>query len=210
MSDLERFRSETRAWLEANCPASLRGKGGSELEGVWGGRKSELDGNPDEKLWLERCAERGFTAPTWPREYGGGGLSPEQAKVLARGDAPLQLPPPLIGFGLTMIGPTLLALRERGAEARAPAADLPRRDPLVPGLLRARRRLRPRRPADARGRRRRPLPRERHQGLDLLRRQGRLDLRAGAHRSERQEAGGHHLPADRHGRRRASRCGRSS
>jgi alkylation response protein AidB-like acyl-CoA dehydrogenase len=109
MSDLESFRSETRAWLEANCPPALRGKGGSELEGVWGGRKWDWSGMPDQKLWLERCAERGFTAPTWPRACGGGGLAPEQAKVLAEEMRRLKAPPPLIGFGLTMIGPTLLA-----------------------------------------------------------------------------------------------------
>ena len=76
MSDLERFRRETRAWLEANAPPARCGQAGSELEGVWGGRKCDCTPNPDQKLWLERCAERGFTAPTWPREYGGGGLSP--------------------------------------------------------------------------------------------------------------------------------------
>ena len=56
MSDLERFRSETRAWLEASCPPSLRGKGGNELEGVWGGRKCDWSASPDHKRWLERAA----------------------------------------------------------------------------------------------------------------------------------------------------------
>jgi alkylation response protein AidB-like acyl-CoA dehydrogenase len=109
MPDLDSFRSEVRAWLAASCPPGLQGKGGSELEGVWGGRKWEWGGNRDAKLWLERCAERGFTAPTWPREYGGGGLSPAEAKVLAEEMRRAGTPPPLIGFGLTMIGPTLLA-----------------------------------------------------------------------------------------------------
>jgi alkylation response protein AidB-like acyl-CoA dehydrogenase len=107
MADLEAFRSEVRGWLEENLPASLRGKGGSELEGVWGGRKFTFE-NPDQKSWLDRCASRGFTAPMWPREYGGGGLSKEEAKVLAEEMRRLKAPPPLIGFGLTMIGPTLL------------------------------------------------------------------------------------------------------
>jgi len=107
MADLEKFRSEVRDWLARNAPESLVGKPTDDLEGVWGGRKWVFS-SPDQKLWLERCAERGFTAPTWPREYGGGGLSAEEAKVLAQEMRTRRLPPPLIGFGLTMIGPTLL------------------------------------------------------------------------------------------------------
>jgi alkylation response protein AidB-like acyl-CoA dehydrogenase len=60
----------------------------------------------DTRRWLE--AERGWTAPTWPREYGGGGLSGDEAKVLREEMAKLRLRPPLIGFGLEMIGPLLL------------------------------------------------------------------------------------------------------
>jgi len=107
MADLEAFRSEVRSWLQENGPASLVGGAGSALEGVWGGRRWQPE-NPDERVWLERAAARGFTAPTWPREYGGGGLSKQQAKVLAEETKAARLPPPLIGFGLTMIGPTLL------------------------------------------------------------------------------------------------------
>ncbi len=107
MADLEQFRSEARAWLEANAPQTLRGRPASEIEGVWGGRKWKPE-HPDAKIWLERCAARGFTAPSWPKEYGGGGLSKDEAKVLAEEMRRLRLPPPLVGFGLTMIGPTLL------------------------------------------------------------------------------------------------------
>lgn len=107
MSDLEKFREETRAWIQANAPKSLFGQAGSELEGTWGGRKATY-ANPDTKVWLDRAAAKGFTAPTWPKEYGGGGLSGAEAKVLAGLLRELKLPPPLIGFGLTMIGPTLL------------------------------------------------------------------------------------------------------
>jgi alkylation response protein AidB-like acyl-CoA dehydrogenase len=109
MADLESFRSEVRSWLEANGPQALRGRGGGPIDGVWGGRRWKWDGDDDPRRpWLERCAERGFTAPTWPREYGGGGLSADEAKVLGREMARLRLPAPLIGFGLTMIGPVLL------------------------------------------------------------------------------------------------------
>jgi len=53
-------------------------------------------------------AQRGWTAPTWPRAYGGGGLSEVEAQVLREEMAALRLPSPLVGFGLTMIGPMLL------------------------------------------------------------------------------------------------------
>jgi alkylation response protein AidB-like acyl-CoA dehydrogenase len=107
MADLEAFRSETRAWLEANAPKSLFGAPYSELDGNWGGRKAKVR-NPDMKVWLDVMGEKGWTAPTWPVEYGGGGLSKEEAKVLAQEMTALRLPPPLIGFGLTMIGNVLL------------------------------------------------------------------------------------------------------
>ena len=82
MADLETFRAETRAWLEANCPASMRTPMVEE-EVAWGGRNQKCV-NPDSKLWLERMADKGWTAPTWPKAYGGGGLSKDEAMVLDR------------------------------------------------------------------------------------------------------------------------------
>src|SRR5262249_26034313 len=73
----------------------------------WGGRKPELP-HPLFKRYCELMADRGLTAPTWPKEYGGGGLDKDQAKVFLAELRRLQLPLPLGGFGLTMIGPTLL------------------------------------------------------------------------------------------------------
>ena len=108
MSDLEAFRAEVRGWLEANAPKEIRGiEIDPETGGNWGGRRPRWD-HPEMKTWLERTAARGFTAPTWPRELGGGGLSAAEAKVLAEEMRRLRLPLPLTGFGLSMIGPTLL------------------------------------------------------------------------------------------------------
>ena len=94
--------------------------------------------------------------------------------------------------------PRAAEVRQRAAEARAPAEDRARRDPLVPGLFRARRRLGPRVAQDARRGPRRPLRHQRLEDLDQLRRQGRLDLLPGAHRLRGEEAGRHQLPAVRH------------
>ena len=70
----------------------------------------------DVALWLERCAERGFSAPTWPTEYGGGGLSGAQAKILYEEMGAINARTPLVGMGMSMIGPTLL---EYGNAAQA-------------------------------------------------------------------------------------------
>jgi len=106
MADLQAFREDTRRWLEANAPAEMRTPPPTADDVCWGGRKGKY---PAPTLrWLAVMAERGWTAPTWPREYGGGGLSGAEAKVLREEMAKLRLRPPLIGFGLEMIGPLLL------------------------------------------------------------------------------------------------------
>ncbi|HKA56426.1 MAG TPA: acyl-CoA dehydrogenase family protein [Candidatus Binatia bacterium] len=107
MADLEKFRAETHQWLSDNAPSSIRGTMLGLGEGNWGGRRATYP-NPDMKAWLKVMAERGWTAPEWPTQYGGGGLSKAEAKVLREEMAALKLPAPLVGFGLTMIGPTLL------------------------------------------------------------------------------------------------------
>ncbi|MCZ4109508.1 acyl-CoA dehydrogenase family protein [Brevundimonas diminuta] len=108
MADLETFRAQTRAWLEANCPPECRGAPPLEADMVWGGRNAVFP-TPAHKVWLERMAERGWTAPEWPREYGGGGLSREEAKVLAAELRRIKAHPALYSFGVWMLGPALLA-----------------------------------------------------------------------------------------------------
>ena len=114
MADLEAFRAEVAAWLDANAPQAIRGLSlNPETGGNWGGRRPVWD-VPEMQIWLQLCVEKGFTAPSWPTEYGGGGLSNDEAKVLDRELKRLRLPAPLTGFGLSMIGPTLLRF---GSEA---------------------------------------------------------------------------------------------
>jgi alkylation response protein AidB-like acyl-CoA dehydrogenase len=104
---MDAFRDEVRGWLEANCPVAMRQPVPDGYDGVWGGRKSPpLE--PDERLWLDRMSARGWTAPTWPREYGGGGLDAAQATVLREELRRLGCRPALKSLGLWMLGPVLL------------------------------------------------------------------------------------------------------
>lgn len=107
MSDLNTFRTETRAWLEANCPESMRVPIRSFEDIYNGGRNPEMS-HPDQKVWCDRMAERGWTVPEWPKAYGGGGLNKEEAKVLREEMARIGARPALDSFGISMLGPALL------------------------------------------------------------------------------------------------------
>ncbi len=97
------FREETRDWLDVNCPQTMRTPGGA----TDGGRRAQF-GNPDTKIWLDRMAEKGWTAPDWPTEYGGAGLSKEEQQILREEMRRINARAPLGGHGLTMIGPALI------------------------------------------------------------------------------------------------------
>mgnify|MGYP001327877658 FL=1 len=103
MTDLQTFREETRNWLEANCPPEMRKPG----DVAWGGRNAQFS-HPDQKIWLEKMGEKGWTCPTWPSEYGGGGLSKEENKVLQEEMSAIGARSPLGSFGIWMLGPALL------------------------------------------------------------------------------------------------------
>ncbi|KQM56984.1 MULTISPECIES: acyl-CoA dehydrogenase family protein [unclassified Sphingomonas] len=107
MSDLAQFRADTRAWLEENCPPSMREPVRSDRDVTWGGRNPTYT-DPDQKLWLNRMAARGWTVPDWPTAYGGGGLSPAEAKILREEMAAINARNPLYSFGISMLGPALL------------------------------------------------------------------------------------------------------
>ena len=103
MTDLQTFREETKSWLEANCPPEMRKPG----DVAWGGRNAQYS-HPDQKIWLERMGDKGWTCPTWPSEYGGGGLSKEENKILQEEMGAIGARSPLASFGIWMLGPALL------------------------------------------------------------------------------------------------------
>ncbi len=98
------FRQEAREWIEANLPASMRGQAEVMADAVMRGKSKD----PDLELWRQRLAEKGWGAPTWPKQYGGGGLDPADARVLAQELVKVGAPNPMAGMGTSMFGPTLL------------------------------------------------------------------------------------------------------
>lgn len=107
MSDPDTFRAETRAWLEANCPPEMREPVRDEEDVYWGGRNATFKSEA-QQAWFEACRDKGYTVPAWPKDYGGAGLSPAEAKVLREEMARINARPPLSSFGIWMLGPALL------------------------------------------------------------------------------------------------------
>jgi alkylation response protein AidB-like acyl-CoA dehydrogenase len=105
--DLDRFRSEVRTWLEANCPAEMRQPIRSEADICWGGRNWTFQSDA-QRGWLEAMAARGWTVPDWSKAYGGGGLTAAESRVLKEEMQRIGARPPLTSFGISMLGPALL------------------------------------------------------------------------------------------------------
>ncbi|MBC9031511.1 acyl-CoA dehydrogenase family protein [Sphingomonas sp. JC676] len=107
---LDAFRTETREWLAANFPPSLKGKDNA-MSAVEGPHEN----SPEEDAWQKAMGEKGWGVPTWPSEYGGGGLSRSEARLLQEEMARIGAWNPIGGMGVMMFGPTLL---EYGSEAQ--------------------------------------------------------------------------------------------
>ena len=103
---MEDFRNDVQHWLAEHCPETMRTKG-TEEDWVWGGRNATFS-HPDAKVWLNKMGSKGWTCPTWPKKYGGGGLSYEESRVLKQELESIGARPPLVSFGVDMLGPVLL------------------------------------------------------------------------------------------------------
>ncbi len=122
-TELEAFRAEARTWLEGNFPPSMKGR--TDIANS----EAPVPVEGDYKLWKERMGAKGWGVPTWPAQYGGGGLSPAEARVLREEMAKIGAWNPIGGMGVMMFGPTLL---EYGTEAQK-QRHIP---PIVRGELR--------------------------------------------------------------------------
>ncbi|OJI92778.1 alkylation response protein AidB-like acyl-CoA dehydrogenase [Planktotalea frisia] len=107
VNPLDAFRAELRDWLAQNCPEEMRDGLMTEESICWGG-KDWVFTSDAQRVWLERCAAKGYTVPTWPVAYGGAGLSRDQEKIFHEEMGRLDARSPLQSFGIWMLGPALL------------------------------------------------------------------------------------------------------
>ena len=137
--------AEVRDFLAANFPPSLKGKGNA-LASVEGPTSETAEMT----AWREAMGEKGWGVPTWPKEYGGGGLEQGASARAGRRNGAGRRVEPDRRDGRDDVRPDLARIWLRSAEARAYPGDRQGRDPLVPGLFRTQRRVRPRQPPDLR------------------------------------------------------------
>jgi hypothetical protein len=97
--DAEAFRIEIRSWLEENLPAGWF-EPGFEMTGE--------DRAAFNEAWPAKLYEGGWICATWPKEYGGKGLTLMQGVVLAEEFARAKAPLRADFFGDTLVGPTIL------------------------------------------------------------------------------------------------------
>tara|TARA_B110000858_G_scaffold40782_1_gene46467 strand:+ start:1204 stop:2388 length:1185 start_codon:yes stop_codon:yes gene_type:complete len=107
MKELTDFRIQTRAWLEANCPESMRQPVKDPFDLYWGGRGATFK-SEDQKKWFNKMLEKKWVVPYWETKYGGGGLTPEENNILTQEMTRLGCRKPLYSFGISMLGPALL------------------------------------------------------------------------------------------------------
>jgi len=112
--EVEAFRQSARAWLEENFPQELRGNTRAQIVDVHGPANT----HPAFLLWKERMGAKGWGVPTWPKEYGGGGLSKEEARVLAEEMGRIGALSPIQSMGVGLLGPTLLEFGTEEQKAR--------------------------------------------------------------------------------------------
>ena len=100
--DIETFRTEAREWITGNFPAELKGKPHPMM------REERATPTPAQETWRKTMGDKGWGVPTWPKAYGGGGLSPAEGRVVQQELGRAGAYNPIFGMGVMMFGPTLL------------------------------------------------------------------------------------------------------
>ena len=114
--DQQAFRERVRSWLEANIPPEWKALGSTEVP--------RADAYEHGRRWQRQLFEGGFIGVTWPREYGGQGLTFVEEMILHEEMALQKAPPILNILGVGMAGPTIIAYGTEAQKKRYPAKIL--------------------------------------------------------------------------------------
>jgi alkylation response protein AidB-like acyl-CoA dehydrogenase len=112
--ELNGFRAEARAWLAENFPVKLAGDPALQAIDIHGPANT----HPDFLVWKARVGRKGWGVACWPAVYGGGGLSPARAKILAEEMARVGASNPIAGMSVSLLGPTLLEYADEAQKLR--------------------------------------------------------------------------------------------
>ncbi len=114
----EALREEVRAWLKVNIPRDweARAMGSADVP-----RPEAYDAM---RVWQRKLYDAGFIGLTWPKEYGGRGLTFLEEMILHEEMALAKAPPILNILGVGMAGPTIVAYGTEEQKKRYPAKIL--------------------------------------------------------------------------------------
>ena len=106
------FRQTVRAWLKANLPREWKDLGRSDIP--------RIETYEILKQWQRKLYDAGFIGLTWPKEYGGRGLTFVEELILQEEIALAKAPPILNVLGVGMAGPTIIAYGTEAQKKRYP------------------------------------------------------------------------------------------
>ena len=98
------FRAEARSWLDANAELKKPGDAAADVLG----ERATPEIVRQAQAWQKKKAEGGWACLTWPKEYGGRGVTPIQNVIWNQEESRYNTPPNIFGIGLGMCGPTIL------------------------------------------------------------------------------------------------------
>src|SRR5438094_1623195 len=115
-SEQQAFRQTVRAWLKENIPHEWKHLGSSEIP--------RLEAYELLREWQRKLYDAGFIGLTWPKEYGGRGLTFMEELILHEEMALAKAPPILNVLGVGMAGPTIIAYGTEAQKKRYPSKIL--------------------------------------------------------------------------------------
>ena len=98
------FRNEVRTWLDANAELKKPGDAAADVLG----ERATPEIVRQSQAWQRKKYEGGWACLTWPKEFGGRGVTPIQSVIWNQEEARYNTPPNIFGIGLGMCGPTIL------------------------------------------------------------------------------------------------------